>query len=188
MNNWIKSYSSSSIFRYGGYIHQFKYNSGHTYGDQTHILAEKFASIKQRHKSAIDLPLVSSEPRNFRTNLPQATTGNKLTETMVPGYTGTFNYNFFKILNFLLGYIPSRKFQLSDTYKVECDSCIENFLLEKDSKLKKDNDLMSYVNSQPKYTPIADSQDLREKLSLRTNQDLTNFQSILYFLVSFCKR
>ncbi|RNA39383.1 hypothetical protein BpHYR1_039371 [Brachionus plicatilis] len=147
---------------YGGYIHQFKYNSGHTYGDQTHILAEKFASIKQRHKSALDLPLVSAETRSFKSALPKATTGNKLTETMVPGYTG---------------YIPSRKFHFSDRYKTECDDCIESFLHEKDSKLKKDSDLMTYVNSQPKYTPIADSQDLREKLALKTDRDLTNYQN-----------
>lgn len=36
---------------------------------------------------------------------------------------------------------------------------------------------MTYVNSQPKYTPIADGQDLREKLALKTDRDLTNYQS-----------
>ena len=76
---------------YRGYIHQFKYNSGHTYGEQTHILADKFSSLKKHHKSAYDLTS-NSDLKLFplKHDLPKATGGNKLTESMVPGYTGSF--------------------------------------------------------------------------------------------------
>ncbi|CAF0727319.1 unnamed protein product [Brachionus calyciflorus] len=153
----------SEVPGYGGYIHQFKYNSGHTYGDQTHILAEKFSNLRQRHKSAIDLA-TSSEMKYapIHNVLPKATGGNKLTESMIPGYTG---------------YIPSRKFHFSDSYKVECDSCIDNFLTEKNSKLKKDSDILNYVHSQPKYTPIAGEQDLKEKIALKTDEALVKYQN-----------
>lgn len=80
---------------YRGYIHQLKYNAGHTYGDQTHLLADKFPQLK-RHHSSLDFGTTGSslskgdslKPILIKNNLPKANGVNRLTESMVPGYTG----------------------------------------------------------------------------------------------------
>ena len=73
------------IFSYRGYIHQLKYNNGHTYGDQTHLLANKFQGFN-RAKSEINIS--QSAAPYIRNALPKTNGGNRLTERMVPGYTG----------------------------------------------------------------------------------------------------
>lgn len=66
---------------YGGYIHQLKFNNGHTYGDQTNILLGR--------RSMSDLSSLSTEKtQQIRNQLPKSTGGNKLTESMISGYTG----------------------------------------------------------------------------------------------------
>ena len=64
---------------YIGYIHQLKFNTGHTYGDQTHILLKRSHSL---------LDSSSSSRLNGYKNLPKPDGANKLTENMTAGYTG----------------------------------------------------------------------------------------------------
>ncbi|XP_030841522.1 protein FAM166B-like isoform X1 [Strongylocentrotus purpuratus] len=123
---------------YCGYIEQYKYHVGDTYGNATNRLENRRAN---RH------PIISSWPNNYfdasskhvGTGLTAATTlsgerrpiqlprsngDNKLTEKMVPGYTG---------------YIPRMPFKFGNTYKEDCDVCIDDFLhttKEHDTKIK----------------------------------------------------
>ena len=78
----------SQVPGYLGYIHQLKYNNGHTYGDQTHLLSHKFPGFN-RAKSEINLS--QSAGPFMRNQLPKTNGGNRLTEQMVPGYTGKPN-------------------------------------------------------------------------------------------------
>lgn len=137
---------NSQVPGYLGYIHQLKYNNGHTYGDQTHLLASKFPGFN-RAKSEIHLS--QSAAPFIRNPLPKTNGGNRLTEQMVPGYTG---------------YIPSRKFHFSDTYKVESDICIDDFLGSKQEKLNKDSSLINNVLTQSKHIKIADDSDVKRSL------------------------
>ena len=72
----------------------------------------------------------------------------------------------FYLINFSnkKGYIPSRKFHFSDTYKVESDICIDDFLTNKQEKLNKDSSLISNVLSQSKHIKIADDSDVKRSL------------------------
>lgn len=126
---------------YGGYIHQFKFNNGHTYGEQTHLLLGR--------RSMSDLSALSYQRNELKNQLPKPTGGNKLTEAMISGYTG---------------YIPSRKFHFSDTYRVECDSCIDNFLSSKSEKLSKDVNLVETVTKAPKLNKITSDLDLKTQV------------------------
>lgn len=130
---------------YCGYIHQLKYNNGHTYGEQTHLLGRSKSAANLSQSLSSDFGLKSS----LRNQLPKTNGGNRLTESMIPGYTG---------------YIPSRKFDFSDTYKVECDSCIDNFLTNKKEKLEKNSNLMNQVHAQPKYRQISSDQEVKHLL------------------------
>jgi hypothetical protein len=76
---------------YCGYIHQFKYNNGHTYGEQTHLL------LNGRSRSAANLTSLSEDfglkSNSLRNQLPKSNGGNRLTESMIPGYTGKLFLN-----------------------------------------------------------------------------------------------
>ena len=90
------------FYSYCGYIEQYKYHVGDTYGNGTRKLAQNY---KNRH------PITSTYPHHhfenkttyvgtglsgthdvqegrFTKKLPKSTGDNKLTEKMVPGYTG----------------------------------------------------------------------------------------------------
>ena len=86
----------------------------------------------------------------LRANLPKPNGGNRLTESMVPGYTG---------------YIPSRKFHFSDTYRAECDQCIDDFAAKKSEKAVKTNDLINnHVKAYARHTQIATSGEVKNVL------------------------
>ena len=90
------------FYSYCGYIEQYKYHVGDTYGNGTRKLAQNYTN---RH------PITSTYPHHhfenkttyvgtglsgthdvqegrFTKKLPKSTGDNKLTEKMVPGYTG----------------------------------------------------------------------------------------------------
>jgi hypothetical protein len=87
----------SQLPGYGGYIHQLKYSNGHTYGDQTHILANtrSYTSIDIKSNQQQQGQINSYRKFKFKTAQPlfnnellKPNGVNKLTEKMVPGYTG----------------------------------------------------------------------------------------------------
>ncbi len=144
-------YFYSQLKSYIGYIHQIKYNSGHTYGEQTHLLADKFpkfARSKTMGASTDDLPF-ELRPRDKYTikhELPKSLSGNKLSERMVPGYTG---------------YIPSRKFHFSDTYRAECDQCIDDFMTAKENKAAKSTSITRVVRSYDRHNAVAPNGEVK---------------------------
>lgn len=143
----------SQIPGYVGHIHQFKYHNGHTYGDQTHILATKSDDWRGVDKSGHKTPISDNvtftpvDKYTLRHPLPKTTGGNRLTESMVPGYTG---------------YVPSRKFHFSDTYRAECDQSIDDFLTARADKQRKTDDLIEkHVKSYPRHTAIATEGEIK---------------------------
>ncbi len=72
-----------------------------------------------------------------------------MTNDMTSGYTG---------------YIPSRKFNFSNTYRVECDNCIDSFISEKSYKFGKENDINSAVKSAQKHHAITTDLELKREL------------------------
>jgi hypothetical protein len=145
--------SGSQVPGYGGYIHQFKYNQGHTYGEETKLLAQKYPEMS-RSKSTDHINLNYTLPEELKPRdkytikheLPKSISGNKLTESMIPGYTG---------------YIPSRKFQFSDTYRRECDQCIDNYMSAREVKSSKTNTLVKDVHNTSSLRPIAPSNEVK---------------------------
>ena len=68
---------------------------------------------------------------------------------MVPGYTG---------------YIPSRKFHYSDTYRSECDQCIDDFMSAKENKNAKTRSLISTVRGYESHKVIAPGGEIKYNL------------------------
>lgn len=144
-----------------------KYNCGHTYGDQTHKLGSyKWGTplLLTRNKTSLgfddgssnnNVDGVTYKPLQVRNALPKSNGINRLTESMVPGYTG---------------YVPSRKFKFSATYKNECDECVDKFLDGQREKREKNESIMNAVRSQPELVPISAGDDLSEKLSVRKSE------------------
>ena len=60
----------------------------------------------------------------------------------------------------MAGYIPSRKFHFSNTYRTECTSCVDDFISSKTEKFMKNNDIMEHVNRAPKLMKITSNSDL----------------------------
>ena len=76
-----------------------------------------------------------------------------MTNDMTSGYTG---------------YIPSRKFNFSNTYRVECDNCIDSFISEKSYKFGKENDINSTVKSAQKHqTKLEMKEERKANLKIR---------------------
>eukprot|EP00493_Phyllostaurus_siculus_P025575 UN25919 len=90
---------------YRGYIPHLKYAIGKTYGCDTHDLSQSYM-----FKHPLLAPGPGPKPP-LKNQLPTSTGDNKLTETMVPGYTG---------------FIPRKLFKYGDTYKVDCDTLLMN--------------------------------------------------------------
>ena len=160
----------SQIPGYVGHIHQYKYRNGHTYGDQTHILATKtddwVGVDKSGHKTPIsnNVTFTPVDKYTLRHPLPKTTGGNRLTESMVPGYTG---------------YVPSRKFHFSDTYRAECDQSIDDFLTARAEKQRKTDDLIEkHVKSYPRHTAIATEGEVKGVLdNFKDNSFASSLQS-----------
>lgn len=70
------------------------------------------------------------------------------------------------LINYLTrkGYIPSRKFHFSDTYRTECDSCIGDFVSSRNEKYMKNNDIMGHVLNAPRLTKITSNLDLKREV------------------------
>ena len=146
-----------------------KYNCGLTYGDHTHDLR---GGQLERNKTSLGFDDRSGDsmvkPLQIRNPLPKSNGINRLTESMVPGYTG---------------YVPSRKFKFSSTYKTECDECVDKFMDAQRDKTDKNERILNTVRTQPKLMPIAGGDDLTEKLAIRNGQMFSYLPSMVF--VSF---
>ena len=129
------------------------------------MLSDKFPALS-RSKSEALLPKTSiansadaSLPADMRPRpkfvinhqLPKAVSGNKLTENMVTGYTG---------------YIPSRKFHFGETYKNECDVCIDDYMTKSDSLATTRKDLMGKVRSYNAHKSVTSDGEAKSYMDL----------------------
>ncbi|XP_064616386.1 ciliary microtubule inner protein 2B-like [Liolophura sinensis] len=131
---------------YRGYCPQIKYRVGQTYGQDTHDLAKGKHQVKTQY--GILSPVVKETIMN---RLPESTGDNKYTENMVPGYTG---------------YVPGMTFKFGNTYKEECDSCIDNLITGQRTADMKQADLRSQVASYPRLTAVSYDPHVRDYLNL----------------------
>lgn len=129
---------------YRGYCPQIKYRVGKTYGTDTHILAQE---VQHRHPASILAPSTPQPPKL----LPESTGDNKYTKNMVPGYTG---------------YIPRIPFKFGDTYKEDCDYCIDEYLTFRKGYDHKQADLWQQINNHPRLTAISYDPEVKEKLNM----------------------
>lgn len=132
---------------YRGYCPQIKYRVGKTYGTDTHELSQDTIHLEPASILS-EVPTTKSTTRN---RLPESTGDNKYTEKMVPGYTG---------------YIPRMPFKFGNTYKEDCDSCIDDYLTTRNFYDTKATDLKRQVASCPRLTPISQDPEVRDKLNL----------------------
>lgn len=149
---------------YRGYIEQYKYHVGDTYGNGTLKLSKTYTnrhpitSTYPHHHfdnkttytgTGLDGPQDVQEGR-LPLNLPKSTGDNKLTEQMVPGYTG---------------YIPRMPFKFGNTYKEDCDVCIDDF---KSNTHKRDNevrDIRAHTINTRRMTPTTSDKITTTKLN-----------------------
>ncbi|XP_033098440.1 protein FAM166B-like [Anneissia japonica] len=137
---------------YNGYIEQYKYHVGDTYGNATsklaktyknhHALPEKWPiDFKPEHRhGGLGLGGPDDLPRETAPLiLPRSTGDNKLTEKMVPGY---------------MGYIPRMPFKFGNTYKEDCDICIDDFLRNTKNHDQKLRTIKKSVSFAPKLQPV----------------------------------
>lgn len=148
---------------YGGYIEQYKYHVGDTYGNATNKLSKMHVG---RHPITSSLPASFNEDRSKVgtgltasvdmsgrrriLTLPKSTGDNKLTEKMVPGYTG---------------YIPRRPFKFGNTYKEDCDVCIDDFMNNTQMRSQEIYDLHKTVAASGRLKPVADEKSVIKNLN-----------------------
>jgi hypothetical protein len=130
---------------YRGYIPGMKYSLGKTYGNDTRELNDSYGLLK----SPVEATAVQGK-RPLRNALPDSTGDNKYTKQMVPGYTG---------------YIPRIPFKFGDTYKVDCDYCIDDHLSNMDKYRSKEGSLMSSTNNLPRLQAQARDPGVRNHLN-----------------------
>jgi hypothetical protein len=68
-----------SILRYTGHVHQLRFRQGHTYGEETHRVAQDFPHLLKRSKT--DIPIVKYDQSD-----PYET--HDFPDGMLPGYSG----------------------------------------------------------------------------------------------------
>ncbi|PIK41087.1 hypothetical protein BSL78_22054 [Apostichopus japonicus] len=128
---------------YGGYIEQYKYHVGDTYGNAT--------KNYQRVKVGTGLTTsIDMSGRRRVLTLPKSTGDNKLTEKMVPGYTG---------------YIPRRPFKFGNTYKEDCDVCIDDFMNNTQDRSEEIFDLRKTVAGSGRLRPLTDEKTVIKTLN-----------------------
>jgi hypothetical protein len=160
----------SQVPGYGGYIHQLKYNNGHTYGDHTHLLSARYPTLSRSNTDFLPSKRldISYKDNNGKYSGQVSRSGDSThLNNCIPGYTG---------------YIPLRKFDFSDTYKVECNRSIDSFMDKKQYKNNKNSSIVNYVNTNPKHVSIASNDQIRDVLNNYINRPAGNFLHVLYIL------
>ncbi|KAJ8300411.1 hypothetical protein KUTeg_021930 [Tegillarca granosa] len=108
----------------------------------------KYRDTMHRHPTTI---LTALPRETLKNKLPASTGDNKYTEKMVPGYTG---------------YIPRMPFKFGNTYKEDCDVCIDQYLTNRQYHDNKMDDLRRQINGQPRLTATMFDPAVRDKLNL----------------------
>ncbi|CAF0917529.1 unnamed protein product [Didymodactylos carnosus] len=122
----------SHVPKYTGHIHQIRFRQGHTYGEQTHQLYKEYPQLS---RSKSDLPISEKRQLQEQKALEDPYETHEFPDGLLPGYTG---------------YVPQRKFQHGDRYRVETDECLVNSKKEYDDAKQKINDLQRTIASYPK--------------------------------------
>ncbi|UJR08546.1 hypothetical protein I4U23_012808 [Adineta vaga] len=88
----------SQVPKYTGHIHQIRFRQGHTYGEQTHLLSKESTS-----------PLKPVKQEEVKYDLSDPYVTREFPDGLIPGYAG---------------YVPQRKYQHGDRYRIETDACL----------------------------------------------------------------
>ncbi|CAF1185704.1 unnamed protein product [Adineta ricciae] len=115
----------SQVPRYTGHIHQLRYRNGHTYGEETYILSKEYPHLI---RSRSEFPIVKVDHSN-----PYET--REFPDGMLPGYTG---------------YIPQRKYQLGNRYRVETNLCLSGTKSVYEKAKNQAKDLRHSIATYPK--------------------------------------
>ncbi|CAF1180505.1 unnamed protein product, partial [Didymodactylos carnosus] len=123
----------SHVPKYTGHIHQIRFRQGLTYGEQTRRL---FNEYPQLSRSVPDISLRTEKRRlqEQKANEDPYET-HEFPDGLLPGYTG---------------YIPQRKFQHGDRYRVETDECVANSKQDYGEGKQKINNLQRTIASYSK--------------------------------------
>lgn len=128
---------------YTGYLPQFKYMLGDTYAK----------SCEELSKTQMLKKVLPPIPPKSKPGLPEKRDVNglnKYVEKMVPGYTG---------------YVPHRQYNYGENFNDDCTRCIGNFLEERVESDRRLSRLQSQVKHSRRLTPIANGQDVLERLN-----------------------
>ncbi|UJR37680.1 hypothetical protein I4U23_030375 [Adineta vaga] len=115
----------SQLPRYTGHIHQLRYRDGHTYGEETYRLATEYPHLT---RSKSEFPIIKIDQSN-----PYET--REFPDGMLPGYTG---------------YIPQRKYQLGNRYRVETNVCLSGTKAAYERAKTQAKDLRNSIVAYPK--------------------------------------
>lgn len=66
----------------------------------------------------------------------------------------------------LAGYVPRMTFKFGDTYKRECDDCIDEFLTNRETHQSKQEELQRQTSSYPRLTAICHDPVVRDSLNM----------------------
>lgn len=137
---------------YCGYCPHLKFHQGRTYGESTFELSQGNnwklpTTVSFQNKTKV----TRLHPDD---DIPESTGDNKYTKNMIPGYTG---------------YIPRWPFKFGNTYRVECDVCLNEHFGNLSKQSAKEDETRKSFRSFPHLQSI--SQDPEVKNHLNTFAD-----------------
>lgn len=141
--------------RYGGHIHQLRFRQGHTYGEETHLVSKENPRLR-RVKSEV---VVSNQSDPYVTR--------EFPDGLIPGYAGNGElFAQFDLDNFhpIVGYVPQRKFQHGNRYRIETDACTSETKATYENGRQKIRDLQRTIGSYPKTKSLNSDTVLRHFL------------------------
>ena len=140
------SIASFCLSRYGGHIHQLRFRQGHTYGEETHRLAQDYPRLKRTQSEIIK---VDQSDTYVTREFPDG---------IIPGYTGELL--FFSCFDLQKGsytsqgYVPQRKYQNGARYRIETDACNATTKATYEQERQKMRNLDRTISAYPKSKPL----------------------------------